>query len=83
MLGVLSYYTECQNEPSKPDSDLITVPEFDHEREALMRALMAESLDSDSDCPVTYSETEHREYCDFCVSCDDTHIFLTLVNLPG
>ena len=82
-LAVTSLYCEEQNEPSKPDAQLILVPDDPAERDKMLAELYAESFDHGEEEEITVTET--AEYGDLQVSSgtNDVHLFVTFVKLPG
>jgi hypothetical protein len=81
-LAIVSWYLEYQNAPSKPDKELIIIPEDETKRDELLRAqYVAECGPEVTLADVTVEETE--EYGDLQVSHDGTHMFVTYAVLPN
>lgn len=75
--AILMPYTEEQNEPSTPSSKLLTLPDDEQERNAVLRNLFSESYEVDVD------EVEVRpggDYGDFDVTDDsEYHLYITII----
>ena len=77
-LAIMVWYNEDQNEPSKPESDLVLLSKDPGARRERMIQLFIEGSGED----VTEDDLSFRlmqEYGDFVVSFGGVHLFFTLV----
>ena len=74
-------YAVYQNEPSRPISNLVDIPDDIQERDELLKQLFVEYvLDSEDDLELTITEGNERSYGDIIVSYDDSiFMYVTFV----
>ena len=88
--AIVVNYLEDQNEPSRPDSVLVFVPDNPAERRTmLLREFKLhnedcgdEDEDADDDEEITINETPDGCYGDIDVSYGGSHLFLTFISDP-
>lgn len=79
MKAIILPYAVDQNEPSRPISMLVDIPDDIQERDELLKQLFVEYvLDSEDDLELTITEGNERSYGDVIVSYDDS-IFMYVV----
>lgn len=87
-LAIILWYMEYQNEPSKPNEQLVALPDDQAERDKMLAQLyVGECGDDDvSEADVTVEECHDRDayYGDLQVGNNSgTHMFVTYAKLPG
>lgn len=93
--AVVVCYMCDQNEPSKPDADIVFIPADKSKREAVLRELVVayfgeddlpedQKADLDLDGRLSHPKKgDHwHEYADLVVDYGETYLLLTYVNLP-
>jgi len=81
-LAVVSWYMEYQNAPSKPNKELILLPDDKTKRDELLLAQYVAECGDPEVTPDDLTIEETKEYGDLQVSYDSTHMFVTYVLWP-
>lgn len=80
--AIVLWYTEYQNEPSKPDKELILLPDDETKRNELLCAKYVAECGDPEVTPADVTVEETKEYGDLQVSYGGTHMFVTYAVLP-
>ena len=84
-LAVILWYQEEQNEPSKPESDLVRLSDDPAERDKVLTAMFRSGYDEEreeGDTEAVEIGEAHCHFGDVQASCGGIHMFATYVKLP-